>query len=98
MGKGSFQPSHRAHREPVCARVHLRDPLSFLQPSLTVCFTKLLTNGFRSSFDIPEVCFQLGNFISTCQSKNLEMKLNEFHAELCCEVNKFIAREVRAIR
>ena len=30
---------------------------------LTVYFTKLLTNGFPSSFAIPEVYYELGNFI-----------------------------------
>ena len=32
--------------------------------SITVRFTKLLTNGFRSSFQIPEVHHELDNFIT----------------------------------
>ena len=32
--------------------------------NVTVRFTKLLTNGFRSSFEIPEVRYELGNFIT----------------------------------
>ena len=31
-------------------------------------FTKLLTNGFRSSFEFPEVRYELGNSLRNCQS------------------------------
>ena len=36
----------------------------------TVRFTKLLTNGFRSSFQIPEVHHELGNFITQLSIKS----------------------------
>ena len=35
-----------------------------VKDSLTVRFTKLLTNCFRSSFEIPEVRYELSNFIA----------------------------------
>ena len=38
--------------------------LNYLGEYFTVCFTKLLTNGFRSSFEIPEVRYKFGNFIT----------------------------------
>ena len=37
---------------------------------ITVRFTKLLTNGFRSSFQIPEVHHELGSFITQLSIKS----------------------------
>ena len=53
--------------------------------SFTVHFTKLLTNGFQSSFEISEVCYRLGNFIRihSCQSNcELWIKVVNFYAKL----------------
>ena len=52
--------------------------------SFTVHFTKLLTNGFQSSFEISEVCYRLGNIIRihSCQS-NCESPLNQSCEFLC---------------
>ena len=33
-------------------------------------FTKLLTNGFRNSFKIPKVCYELGIFITWLSLRN----------------------------
>ena len=62
-------------------------------------FTILLTNGFRSSFQIPEVRHELGNFITqlSIKSGNLNQSC-KFRAELRWEVAKFVEREVHAIR
>ena len=38
--------------------------LSWFCTGFTVRFTKFLTNGFRSSFEIPEVHCELGNIIT----------------------------------
>ena len=45
--------------------------------SFTFTFTKLLTNGFRNSFEIPEARYELSNFImefSVNQIVNFEKK------------------------
>ena len=42
----------------------LRSCYSVKLTAFTVCFTKLLTNGFRSWFEIPEGRYELGNFIT----------------------------------
>ena len=62
-------------------------------------FTILLTNGFRSSFQIPEVRHELGNFITqlSIKSGNLNQSF-KFRAELRWEVAKFVEREFHAIR
>ena len=67
--------------------------------NITVRFTILLTNGFRSSFQIPEVRHELGNFITqlSIKSGNLNQSC-KFRAELRWEVAKFVEREVHAIR
>ena len=36
--------------------------LKFKNKAITVRFTKLLTNSFRSLFEIPEVRYKFGNF------------------------------------
>ena len=66
---------------------------------ITVCFTKLLTNGFWNSFEIPKVHYELGNFIYRYLSiKSWTLKWScVFHAELHWEVKKFIVREVHTI-
>ena len=62
-------------------------------------FTKLLTNGFRSSFEIPEVRYELGNSLRNCQSnRELGNVVVNFITKFRWEVKKFISREVRAIR
>ena len=63
----------------------------------TVHFTILLTNGFRSSFQIPEVHHKLGNFITqlSIKSGNLN-KSCKFRAEIRWEVAKIVEREVHA--
>ena len=65
----------------------------------TVRFRILLTNGFRSSFQIPQVRHKLGNFITqlSIRSGNLNQSC-KFRAELRWEVAKFVEREVHAIR
>ena len=70
-----------------------------LHLGLTVRFTILLTNGFRSSFQIPEVRHELANFITqlSIKSGNLNQSC-KFRAELRWEVAKFVEREVHAIR
>ena len=60
---------------------------SFVVCRASVRFTKLLTNGFRSSFEFPEVCYDLAISLRSC----------EFHAGFRWEVAKFVASEVRAI-
>ena len=62
----------------------------FLLPSdVTVRFTRLLlTNGIRTWQFHDVVVNQIGNFLKTC----------EFHAELRCEVAKFVASEVHATK
>ena len=40
------------------------DREQFLEREVTVRFTKLLTNGFRSSFEILAVRYELRNFIT----------------------------------
>ena len=54
-----------------------------LTAPFTVRFTILLTNGFRSSFQIPEVRHELGNFITqlSIKSGNLNQSC-KFRAEL----------------
>ena len=70
-----------------------------LRSSFTVRFTKLLTNGFQSLFEIPKVRYELSNFIMYLSIKLWTWKWScEFHAELHWEVNKFIVREVPTIR
>ena len=66
---------------------------------ITVRFTILLTNGFRSSFQIPEVRHELGNFFTqlSIKSGNLNQSC-KFRAELRWEVAKLVEREVHAIR
>ena len=61
--------------------------------TFTVHFTILLTNVFRSLFEIPEVCHELGNFITqlSIKSQNLNQSC-KFHGELCWEVTKFCER------
>ena len=47
---------------------------------ITERFTKLLTNGFRSSFQIPEVHHELGNFITQLSIKlRTWERRDEFH-------------------
>ena len=55
--------------------------------TFTVHFTILLTNVFWSLFEIPEVCHELGNFITQWSVKlqNLNQSC-KFHCELCWEV------------
>ena len=62
-------------------------------------FTILLTNGFRSSFQIPEVRHELSNFITqlSIKSGNLNQSC-KFRAALRWKVAKFVEREVHAIR
>ena len=59
-------------------------------------FTKLLKNSFRSSFEIPDVHYKLGNLsIKSSTSK----RSCEFQSEFRWEVAKFVAsREVCVIR
>ena len=62
----------RSHHTPRVCRIHcvgLCTSNSYFGHSctrfyLTVRFTKLLTNGFRSWFEIPEVRYELGSFIT----------------------------------
>ena len=56
-------------------------------------FTKLLTNDFRSSFEIPKVHYELGNFKLWTSKWSCE-----FHVEFWREVAKFIASKVHVIR
>ena len=48
--------------------------------NLTVSLTKFLTNGFRSSFEIPEVRYELQWQLRSCQSSR-ELRKEEFHAK-----------------
>ena len=64
----------------------------------TVRFTKLLTNCFRSSFEIPKVRYELSNFITKLSIKSRTLKRScKFHAELHVKVAKFVVTEIRAI-
>ena len=67
--------------------------------SLKVRFTKLLTNGFRSSFEISDVCYELSNFVTQLSIKSRTLKRScKFHAELRVKVAKFVVTELRAIQ
>ena len=61
----------------------------------TMRFRKLLTNSFQTLLAIPEVHYELGNFITLLSIKLWTWK--KVYAELHWEVNKFTAREIHVI-